>query len=170
MIVTTDFSNNYDHDPIRHFHFDEFSHLDNNFTLKYGLGMPRSKPDAGGMIYLDFEIPILGLSHHIVNYEKFCDKVVILCPYTAEWLNKRNNYNKIIDSFFPINKKYVPEKQDKIYDVCYCGQANSQELINLIATVSRFKYCHISYNEDKVTHQSCTFQEKLNLIGQSKYA
>lgn len=160
MRIETDFASNYPDDPVRHFHFKS----DGTGPLfKYGLQKPTKPVD----IYLCLEEPIVS-SPSISEWGPYCKKILTLCPFTAEWIQ---DYLKIQSEcvFFPTNPRYIPTNFEKKYDLIYCGHM-SYETTNLLEIASKMcKLCVVSMSHTHlVTHCGVSYQEKMNLIAQSK--
>lgn len=113
------------------------------------------KPDVCGQYYFE------QISHF--------NDVYTICPYTAKWVNELLGEKKNYYSFYPINPKYMPEEQEKKYDVCYFGGIHSNEHAECIDVISKFKYRFISQmNHPKVTNFHIPNLKKLELVAQSK--
>ena len=52
---------------------------------------------------------------------QYFTKVYSICPYTSDWLNKLEGNNRHEAVFYPFGDDAIPQRQEKIYDVCYFG-------------------------------------------------
>jgi spore maturation protein CgeB len=105
------------------------------------------------------------------KFEDALYKVFTVCPFTADWLNKKFNNNRRSQIYVPFNEMYIPSPSEKIFDAFYAGSIPSNFVLSVIDTISKFKYCFISYNRaHKVTHIDSTYKDKLSLLSQSKIA
>ncbi|HYD35470.1 MAG TPA: glycosyltransferase [Vitreimonas sp.] len=103
------------------------------------------------------------------SYDHYFHKILTLCPYTAEWLNKKHGNKKRIPIFYPFNKKHIPAKAKKKYDIVYAGHIVSQKVFQDIQTISKFNYRFISNSDHPlVTNRSATHEEKMKIVAQSK--
>ena len=92
------------------------------------------------------------------------DKVLTLCPYTAELFDNRTFV------FFPFSEDWVPDEQEKIIDVSYFGSIDTvpswRSYIQNVFTKYNFRFGH--YNMGNVPR--CSYQDKLRMLSQSKIA
>jgi len=103
------------------------------------------------------------------EYEHYFYKILSICPYTTDWLNKKNNYQKRVFVFYPFNENHIPPKREKKYDIIYHGSLVSQSLIREIEIMSKFKHCLVSKAKHRlVTHSNASHEDKMNLIAESK--
>jgi hypothetical protein len=151
-----------------------------NFTLiEYrinfiGLKKIKEKNPNEKIVYIDVEEPNrYNSSDPAFRREIFENdfyKILSICPYTTEWLNKKQNNNKRTAIFYPFDPQYIPAPTEKKFDVMYVGNIFSQELENTAKIISHFNYGLIADYcfSAEVTHKNVSFQEKLNLVAQSK--
>jgi hypothetical protein len=129
------------------------------------------------------------------EYEWCFYKILDVCPYTTEWLNKIQGKERRIFVFFPFNEALIPPKTEKKYDVIYFGGIHSREILRMIKTIAKFNYRFIALSEHKtykiiqnsrvvrkikkilsvkpqkgtlITDKDVSHMEKLKLISQSK--
>lgn len=120
-------------------------------------------------------------------------KILSACPYTTEWLNKRQNNNKRMYVFVPFNEDHIPPITEKIYDVIYVGAIHSNSILNIVKTIKKFNHRYISLSETLtyklwrntkiirkllsyfpkpknkyITDQNVSYKEKLKLTSQTK--
>ena len=120
-------------------------------------------------------------------------KILSACPYTTEWLNKKQGNERRTYVFVPFNEDYTPPKAEKIYDVIYIGGIHSSHILNTIKTIKKFNHKYISLSETLtyklwrntkiarkilsyvpktknkyITDQNISYKEKLKLTSQSK--
>jgi len=122
------------------------------------------------LIRLDFDEPSkFGIGDNPDKYDHYFDKIFTICPYTAQWLNKRQNNNKRILICYPTNENYIPKETNKIYDIIYVGNIVSKHVRKDIETMTKFNYRLVSFSKDKlVTSRGVSHKTKLKIISQSK--
>lgn len=113
-----------------------------------------------------------------LDYDAFYDEIYSICPYSCEWLNNLNLGRDYKPIFYPFNKKIIPQQQSKIYDVIYHGGIHGIEHLNCLFVMSTFNYRYAtmthSINSQTMqclpyaTNTNLKFQEKINLIAQTK--
>lgn len=102
-------------------------------------------------------------------YDEDFYKVLTLCPYTAEYFNKRQVTERRLPIFFPFNENFIPPKGEKRYDIIYTGHLHPKPIMRDMKTISRFNYRLVSNSgHDLVTDRGVGYKEKLDLISQSK--
>lgn len=128
------------------------------------------------------------------EYEWDFYKILSVCPYTTEWLNKIQGVERRQFVFFPFDTSLIPEPTKKKYDVIYFGSILSREILNTIKVISKFNYRFIAPSEEihnsllnqirivrkikqkfgikrrerYLTNKNVTHTEKLSLISESK--
>jgi hypothetical protein len=103
------------------------------------------------------------------DYEADFYRIFSICPYTTEWINKKNHYKKRVFTFYPFNEKHIPKKQPKTIDVIYAGHIVSHHLEQDLKAMTPFKYRLISRSKSPmVTDSDADNKTKMNLIAQSK--
>lgn len=91
------------------------------------------------------------------------DKILTLCPYTAECFSKRQLV------FFPFSEDFIPKSFDKDIDIVYTGsqpQNVGWDKFMSVAGQHNFAYAH--YNSGNFPN--CTYQQKIDLYRRSKIA
>jgi len=83
------------------------------------------------------------------EYEWCFYKILDVCPYTTEWLNKEQGKERRQFVFFPFNENLIPPKTKKKYDVIYFGGIHSREILRIVKTISKFNYRFIAPSENK---------------------
>tara|TARA_R110002110_G_scaffold213678_7_gene427066 strand:+ start:354 stop:1325 length:972 start_codon:yes stop_codon:yes gene_type:complete len=84
-------------------------------------------------------------SLRVVDY---FDELYSTCPYSAEWMNKINNFDKYRPIIFPHNMRWAVtenENPDKFLDVIYWGnipegKRDSKTVLNIVQTIPKFKH------------------------------
>jgi spore maturation protein CgeB len=175
MKIIENFDGNYGEDPIRFLNFKSNKNID--ITLYVGLGSKINKDDSNKKYYLELEEPNRFCNQDAtLKYTSdfiHCDKILTLCPYTAEYMNKFF-YKKNVATpiFFPFNKLYISAKFNKKYSIIYSGYTHTsyhEQLLNIISKVENKVI--ISYRpSNHVTHVNTSYKEKINLYAQSKIA
>ncbi|MDQ5951325.1 MAG: hypothetical protein QG639_602 [Patescibacteria group bacterium] len=106
------------------------------------------------------------------NPEEYFDqfyRVFTICPFTAEWLNKRTKTKRHVAICWPFNEEYAQKPLKKKYDIIYTGHLVSGILMKDLRAISQFNYRLVSNSEDPiVTDRGVGYQEKMKLIAQSK--
>ena len=98
----------------------------------------------------------------------FC-KVFTLCPFTADYFNKRQGVERRVPIFFPFNEAFIPAESEKQYDIIYSGHVDLKPILRDMSTISRFNYRLVSNSEHElVTDRGVGYEKKLALISQSK--
>jgi hypothetical protein len=126
----------------------DFSLIDARINFKSLLEIKDKK-----LVYFEIEEPNRFASTDPAfrrdEYEWCFHKILTVCPYTAEWLNKTQGKDRRQFVFFPFNENLIPPKREKLYDVIYFGGIHSQEIFRMIKIISKFNYRFIAPNEIK---------------------
>ena len=135
--------------------------------------MPTAELDAikkMRVVRLEFEEPNKFFIPEDFNaYDGDFYKVLTLCPFTAEYFNKRQASEQRVPIFFPFNEYFIPPKREKRYDIIYTGHLHPKPIMRDMKTICRFNYRLVSNSEHElVTDRGVDYQEKLDLISQSK--
>jgi glycosyltransferase involved in cell wall biosynthesis len=175
MKIVETFDGNYGEDPIRFLNFRPDRNIDVTFYV--GLGSKINKNDSNKKFYLELEEPNRFCNQDAaLKYTSdfiHCDKILTLCPYTAEYMNKffykRNVATPI---FFPFNKDFISTQFNKKYSVIYSGYTQTPYHEQMLSIISKFKdRVIISYRPfNHVTHVNTSYKEKINLYAQTKIA
>jgi hypothetical protein len=122
------------------------------------------------IVRLEFEEPNkFFISDNPDTYDHYFYRVFTLCPYTAEWLNRRQRTKRRVPVFYPFNEEYIPKRCQKKYDIIYAGHIVSNKLMADLQTIAKFKYRFVSNsNHSLVTNQSATHEEKLKLCAETR--
>lgn len=173
----------YKQDPTRYLHFEEYAGACGDFILvesgftkptywkEFGIsGQELAQIASKKIVLLEFEEPNkLFVGDYPKEYDRYFYKIFTLCPYSAEWLNKKYGNRKRVPIFFPVNERYIPAKRTKTIDILYSGHILSGELRRELAHLANFKYCLISNSKDPlVTHPSVSYAEKMKLYSKSR--
>lgn len=183
MIIYQGKNGAYPNCPTRFLGLEEFFKVNSdNCNLVIGGGFDinevkafkKENPDKK-MILIEFDEPnrFFYTNKHSINnkfeYQDSFDLVFTICPYTAEWLNKKFKNGKRKAVFFPFNENFLPKTYEKKYDVIYTGHILAKPILEIAEIISKFNYIIVSNSEHKlVNRRSVDLQEKMNLIGQSK--
>lgn len=183
MYVLKRSSTGYTQDPTKYFQFEEYGKYCGDFVLveaafeaahqweQFNLSQPELKKILKKKIVrLEFEEPNKFFIYDRMHlYDKYFYKIFTLCPYTARWLNEQYHVEKRIPIFFPFNKKYIPPKLKKKYDIIYTGHIVSDVLLQDLRIMSKFNYRFVSNsNSSLITDHSASYEEKMKLIAQTK--
>jgi hypothetical protein len=102
------------------------------------------------------------------NFESKFDKILTICPYTADYINKVNQTKKREFIFFPFNQKFIFKKKKNI-DVIYTGNIHGNILEKISKIISNYKYRIVSFSNNKyVTDKNISYKKKIKLIASSK--
>ena len=138
-----------------------------NFSKKYLESLLKKR-----VVRLEIEEPNkFCIPDNPEHYDHYFDTIYTICPYTAEWLNKKNGVKKRIPIFYPTNEKYIPKKTKKIYDIVFIGNLVSGKLLKDVETISKYNYKWVSFSKHPlVTDTGVTYRDKLKILSQSKIA
>lgn len=153
MIIHSDYRGNYKQDPCKNFGFERFENRKKGFILCIGLGSNFRKGQLKfvrqnknkKIVLLQLEEPnrfLKGKFHF--EYETNLFKILTICPYTAEWANKKFRNKKRVSVFIPFNKDYIPPKTKKKYDVIYTGHLSNKRILRIVQIISKFNYRIVS--------------------------
>ena len=99
-------------------------------------------------------------------------KVYTICPYTAKWLNDCFGDERHEAIFYPFGDDIIPERQEKIYDVCYFGGLHGIDHVQCLDQIRNFNYRFVSqqmYPEPYTpTNYNVSFKEKLDIVAKTK--
>lgn len=170
-------------DPSRYFNFKRFEKKYGNFILVEAgfeeatlwndykfTDKELSKILSQKIVRLEFEHPnkfFVGDQPEHYDYQFY--KIFTICPYTAMWLNKKENKKRYIPTFYPFNEEFIPKKQTKKFDVIYTGHILSKAIYKYVKIISKFNYRVVSNSDNSlVTNRSASYFNKMKLISQSK--
>jgi len=122
------------------------------------------------VVRLEFEEPNkFFIPEDFDAYDADFHKVLTLCPFTAEYFNERQAVERRVPIFFPFNEDFIPPESEKRYDIIYTGHLHPKPIMRDMKTISRFNYRLVSNSgHELVTDRGVGYQEKLDLISQSK--
>lgn len=150
MNIISNFSNNYEEDPVRYFDFIRFKD-EIREDIQFFYGNPPSdsifeKNNFNKILFTleeqysenkNFKDP--GKTY---IYEEYVDKILTIVPTRLHNLEKREYV------FFPFNKSHIPKDAVKEYDICYTGFAKVGFMLDLLQTISKYNYAYVSFKED----------------------
>ena len=122
------------------------------------------------VVRLEFEEPNkFFIQEDFEKYDTEFHKVLTLCPFTAEYLNKCQGVERRIPIFFPFNKAFIPKQVDKQFDIIYTGHLHPRPILRDMKQISRYNYILVSNSKHQlVTNRGVDYETKLNLISKSK--
>lgn len=165
MKVISNFSKNYDEDPIRFFNFEQYESVANDVTLFIGAHPHDSIFENSGdkKIFFSTEEQTWELDS-TDKYLNHVEKILTICPSK---LTKRDKREFV---FFPFNKDLIPTEFEKKYDAIYTGYANGSHVEIILNSIRKFNYRYVSFSNipGVTTDSNVTYSQKLNLISQSK--
>jgi len=189
MKVMFDGTSDYHLGPIQALDFYKLENDKDNLMFYYGIhpGFRMERPDTFKYnVYFETEEPngFIGgqLPHergrapeHGVekgNWDiNFWDKVINICPYSAEWENKLYNTNKFTHTVYPYDPDKIIENE-KEYDVLYVGGLHGRHGIfsSIVEKISHFNnYRFISLNSYPLaTDVGVTNERKMEIWSKSK--
>lgn len=188
--------------PMSFFNFERFERQGGDFVFVDARINFRALEEIKDkkIVYFEIEEPnrfsSLSKDFRREEYEWYFYKILSVCPYTTEWLNRVQKNNRRQFVFFPFDKKLMPIECEKRYDVVYFGSIHSREILDVVRTISKFNYRFIAPSEEKIyrsiykfrvirklkavlklnyfvkdkylTDKNVTNQQKLKIIAQSK--
>lgn len=99
---------------------------------------------------------------HVRVFNK-ADKVLTLCPYTAESTDNRECV------FFPFNEECIPEEKEKEYDVIYTGSIQSPAVSQMVDCMLPHNYVFVNFgNDPRANFPKVSHEEKINLYSKTK--
>lgn len=150
MGVISNFSNNYEEDPVRYFEFENLREIINpNYLLFYG-----NKPSEKIFEESKFKKILFTLEEQFhpepnfldpgetFKYENFVERILTIVPTYLHNLNKREYV------FFPFNEKYIPTETKKKFDICYTGFANISFMNEILNLFPKYEYAYVSFREN----------------------
>ena len=121
-------------------------------------------------IYFNVTMPTEFCGEFDLHLNDKFDEVWTICPYSVKWLNNIQQTEKYKCIWYPMNIKYIPTSQSKLYDVCYHGGIHGQKYIEMLNIISKFNYRYMSMTQgiNVMTRQNLQFATDLNLTNQEK--
>ena len=199
MIILEYYNINYQHDPIRNFNLHKYKNLLNDdYVLVNGLGNSFGK-------YLHnhlYEMPIIKKYHRqgkkimymafeegnnfypnyfkdnqkLCKFEEIAHKIFTICPYTANYLNKRYNNNKRVHIPFFFSEDFITKDFSKDIEIIYTGGFTQRTkelneflpLYDVYNIMKNYNYCWLGGIIQNYSDK--TYQGKINLYSRSKIA
>lgn len=163
--IVSNFSGNYNEDPIRFFNFEKYAHLSDDAILFIGSAPDSSIFENSSLrkFFLSTEEQTWDLDS-TDNYVNHVESIYTICPPDVTKRAKR------IFTFFPIDSELIPTESEKKYDVIYAGFALSSHVHEIISVITKYNYRFISFNNQTnlETNLNVGYLEKLKLISESK--
>jgi hypothetical protein len=162
--LISDFSSNYQEDPIFFIGFEKYLELGKDCYLYVG-GQPHNS------IFEKKDLPKFFFSTEEQTWSKdstdkyvpHVNKIFTICP------SKITNRDKRKDVFFPIDENMIPTKWDKEYDIVYAGYANAGHVAEIVSILNDYNYRYISFSQNgMVTNVGVTYSEKLDILSKCK--
>lgn len=172
--------------------FNEFENSETNEALFIGLAATYDKEIINTLgsynrtVYLNLEHPCtlysgknsIGLNP--IQQQILFSEVYTICPYTAEWLNAKENIKtKFLATPYMHNLKYdLYHSVNKKFDVAYAGLIHHEEISSYIEAIKSFKYVFTSINsynrihnvDHMITHNNIPNIQKWNILAKTKIA
>jgi len=131
-----------------YFDLQDYSIENSDTVLIYGYDTLENPPEILNKYkikkYLNVTMPTEFCSDQDIFLDNKFDKIYSICPYSCDWLNKIKNTNKYEFIWYPFNKKYIPPKAGKKYDVCYHGGIHGIKHIEMLDIIKNFNYRYMS--------------------------
>jgi hypothetical protein len=149
MNVVSNFTHNYDEDPVRFFDFESLSNIINSEYLLFYGDPPSDKIFQESKLkkilftleeQYSEEVGFIDPGE-VYKYENYVDKILTITPTYIHNLKKRKYV------FFPFNEKYIPSNKEKKYDICYTGFANVKFMNELLTEFVNYNYAFVSFKE-----------------------
>ena len=167
-----------------HWKLNELSNDDSNVVLMYGFNSAINKEfhnkckDYDRKIYFNNWVPCEFCHTEVIGglnafeYDLFFDEIYSICPYTTKWLNSMYGTDRYKYIFYPYDKRLIPDKQQKLYDVIYHGNIHVKEHVECLQVMSEFNYRYINQHENGygsyITDINLPYKEKIKKIAQTK--
>lgn len=168
--VPNKFRGNYSFDPAMFFEFEELG-IKTNGTLCISITDKGFVSKIKGKKFLlNLEEPNCLWAPNLRFPEGTFDRVFSICKFTTIFM-KRDQYNSGEYVFFPVNMKYVPESNERPFDLVYSGHLRHKKIIRILQALKekRLNLCVISDTDHSlVTHKGVNHMEKMKLIASSK--
>jgi len=159
--------------PFINFDFERFSHSA-DFTFIYGIFHFRllyhiTRP----VVYFELEEPnrfcVQADDFNHISKENLFWRILSLCPYTSQWLNKKYNNNKRIPVFYPFNESLIPDPEPKQFDCIYTGIIRGKDVEKIYDSIRKFNsVINADKSDPRVTHSTFDSKERYKLIAQSR--
>lgn len=149
MNIISNFSGNYEEDPVRYFDFQRFEN-DIKKDIQFFYGNPPSEAifEKNNLKKILFTLEEQYFDDKNFKdpgktylYEDYVDKILTIVPTTLHNLEKREYV------FFPFNKSHIPKESVKEYDICYTGFAKVGFMFDLLKTITQYNYAYVSFKE-----------------------
>lgn len=120
----------------------------------------------------EFVFPQNEIGENAFQQTSYFTKIYTICPYSAKWMNKMFGDDRHEVIFYPFGDDVIPERQEKIYDVCYFGGIHGIDHIECLQQISKFNYRFISQQMYQPpytpTDFNVSFKEKLDIVAKTK--
>lgn len=125
----------------------DFLYIETRFKLKI---LEEESMKGKKIVYMDMEEPnrffLSDPEFRRDKYENYFYKILTMCPYTAEWLNKKQGKERRIPIFYPVDPELGPPKMEKIHDVIYSGGIYDPWMWEDVKAITKFNYKFIAHN------------------------
>jgi hypothetical protein len=165
MKVISNFSKNYNEDPIRFFEFEQYEDQSNDIDLFIGAYPDDSIFEKNNRKKIFFSTEEQTWDNDSTDkYLNNVEKILTICPPNITNRQKRQFV------FFPFNKNLIPKQNEKIYDAIYTGYANGPHVEIILNSIKKFNYRYVSFSNipGLTTDSGVDYVKKLNLISESK--
>jgi len=133
-----------------YFDLEDFESEDDTKALYYGYtficnqAFPDLLKNHSKNIYLNMVPPTEFCGPYDINSEDRFDLIYSICPFTVDWLNKIKNTNKYKKVWYPFHSRYIPEHDEKKYDVCYHGGIHGPKYLGMLNALRHFNYRYMT--------------------------
>ena len=176
MLVLKDLSLEIPGTNMHYIGLDEYSQPSEETVLLYGHHNLYSNKlfdeikDFKRKIYFNVTMPTEFYSDHSIYLDDKFDEIYTICPYSVEWLNNIKDTDKYKFIWYPLDEKYMPPPQDKIFDVCYHGGIHGSKYIDMLKVMSDFNYRYMTMTHgiNGLTQQYLQFATDTDLTHEDK--
>lgn len=157
-----------------YFDLQDYSEDSNDEILIYGYDTLENPPKILNSYkikkYLNVTMPTEFCSNQNIFLDDIFDEVYTICPYSCDWLNKLKNTNKYKFIWYPFNKKYIPAKTEKKYDICYHGGIHGNKHVEMLDIIKNYNYRYMSmtHNINNLTISKLNYATDLDLPNDQK--
>tara|TARA_Y100000310_G_scaffold150584_1_gene150068 strand:+ start:888 stop:1844 length:957 start_codon:yes stop_codon:yes gene_type:complete len=121
-------------------------------------------------IYFNVTMPTEFCSDQNIYLDDKFDEIYTICPYSASWLNSVKDTDKYRFIWYPLDEKYTPPPQEKIFDVCYHGGIHGSKYVDMLNIISSFKYRYMTMTHgiNQLTQSRVPLATDTNLSNEEK--
>jgi hypothetical protein len=162
MKVINDFRGHYDDSLERYYRYENLGDESDTSVFMHGDGCIQfyddyleSCADYSKRVTFNYEHPsgwqtanlTSRYARRSADVNKFFHKIYTICPYTAEWLNEGQKEERFFQACQPFEEQDAKTKEEdfvKEHDVLYWGGIHHKDHVDIVKTISQFKYNFIT--------------------------